>query len=282
MVEGAGDAIPIISDEALRRLVDDPWFQPLSDADRLALRVELQEAVIMMRAFAGWQSPARVRKQFDALRDAAAQFLTKIQSFSEADEPGWTLLRSASERHLAQIAAQLDEIEVQVRAAHGHLRELQSEVRDNDKLDADQHLEQAEAKLAAIKKRKRQVEATYASYQPELPPEVIFGQMRDGAVLLREWLSLVSLAEWEEDGKLLGPETSFVVKVIPRLLRNHLGRKPGVSREEGGGPGGPSIRFAVALLAELGLNSPKTKKPFTATAVENLWERYGVVGSNGA
>lgn len=63
-------------------------------------------------------------------------------------------------------------------------------------------------------------------------------------------------------------EKEQAVHLIAYLYRDLSGRKPGIARprKEGGKPGGPFVRFALAVCARMGV-------PMTAESLEKRWRR---------
>jgi hypothetical protein len=248
--------------------------------NRDGLASDLQGARALMDIKGRWATHSQTKTLFQSLYTTASAFQCAMRAFRKKDEPGLGLLRIAAKEHARRLACDIETLNSEISALRRQIARL-------ERSDAsDSGIEPAVAQIEIKKQQLSMADHRFQRYRPsfddefglDIAPEEILAATMDGVDLILEWLALSTN---EPGSAQMTPETWFIVVALPSIFWEHFGRSVARSRNEFGDLGGPSLRFAEAVLIEFGIKSPKTGKPLSRAGIEDLWGRYGVVGNIG-
>ncbi|PVE23643.1 hypothetical protein DC522_14425 [Microvirga sp. KLBC 81] len=256
-----------------------------TDLDKMAFARALEdvrERYEMHRDLDHLSTKPQKKNSINTLNASAKQFRDHLSAFLKDETAGVELIKHAA-RQDSRLAAQ--EIEPLKRRQAEIKRRLRNE--QLEEMTRTALLEELDAAKAAESKRS----GPYRD-EPHSPAAALHRLERDIDAVIRwtEILLKINEKPEPEEGSPEEHETGhlrfegwqelpgdratrwLVNRGIPVLMRKFFRLRKKTSRGTKG-PGGPSIRFTLAVLNEFGAVSPKTKEPLSASAIEDYWKR---------
>lgn len=257
-----------------------------SDLDRAALARELEEireTYEMRRILDDLSTKAQKKNSIEKLNASAVKFRSHLSVLLEGDPASVELIKHVA-RQDSRLAAQEVEPLKQRQAKIKH-RLTNEQLEETTRTALLKELEEARA---AERKRSD----PYRD-EPHFPAAALYRLGRDTDALIRwtEIMLRMNEAPEPEQGSIEESETGhmrfegwwelpgdktmrwLIACEIPRLLQDFFGLVARPSRGDTNTPTGPSIRFAEAVLTELGVFSTTTGKPLTRFGIEDHWLR---------